>query len=242
MFLTNSINKTPFNPTHLYEDIINFNEEYNDLKYNVMLQEHALILEGGEVGYLNEGLVEGFKKILTVLINAIKNLILRVKDILIASRNKLMAIFNKNTAKEAEINKSGISKILDNMKDTVHNCFKNKTNTGLTLSLAALGGTFAYLSTSMFRDSIKSADGYTQQMIDIAEREKSDLEKYMKMQEQGDPGGLLAKAIDEKRSRILQVGWAIASMQKSYPLLYRMFRPKKMEHIKSYDRENDPNF
>ena len=243
MFLIESVNKKKgFNRLELYEDIISFNEEYNNIKESIILQEHSMILEGRSLDYIQEGIVEGVKRILSILINAIKKFILKIKEILIASKNKILEFFSKNKIEEAAVNKTGTTKILDHMKNIVHNCFNMKTSTAFAISLGAVGGTYALISAKMFKDSIAHADDYTQQMIDIAEKEKRDLEQYMKLQEKGDPDGLLAKAIDEKRSRILQVGWAISSMQKSYPLLYRMIKPKKMEQIKSYDKENDPNF
>jgi hypothetical protein len=96
MFLTNTVNtqtKSLFEyNVELYEDIISFNEEYNNIKEDIILQEHSMLLEGNTLDYIQESISETAIKIWE-----------HIKQFLIKLKNKIVEVWNIVKKKVLEI-------------------------------------------------------------------------------------------------------------------------------------------
>lgn len=96
MFLTNTVNtqaKSLFEyNVELYEDIISFNEEYNNIKEDIILQEHSMLLEGNSLDYIQESISETASKIWE-----------HIKQFLIKLKNKIVEVWNIVKKKVLEI-------------------------------------------------------------------------------------------------------------------------------------------
>ena len=96
MFLTNTVNiqsKSLFEyNVELCEDIISFNEEYNNIKESIILQEHSMLLEGNTLDYIQESIGETASKIWE-----------HIKRFLIKLKNKIVEVYNIVKKKVLEI-------------------------------------------------------------------------------------------------------------------------------------------
>ena len=96
MFLTNTVNiqsKSLFEyNVELYEDIISFNEEYNNIKESIILKEHSMLLEGNSLDYIQESIGETASKIWE-----------HIKQFLIKLKNKIVEVYNIVKKKVLEI-------------------------------------------------------------------------------------------------------------------------------------------
>ena len=133
----------------LYETCINFNEEYNDLKHTIILQEHNLILEGKKVEYLNEAIVNK-------IIDFVKSLIEKVKKAYSAIKMKFLEfvskigngeIFAKVDKIQAE--KSMIAKMMDGIKNNKGKAFLT------TIGVVAIAGTYTKYSIDKLKADYK---------------------------------------------------------------------------------------
>lgn len=100
MFLSNNNsltnNKSLSECTYeLYEDIISFNEEYNSIKEEVILQEHSMLLEGNSLYYIQESISETASKIWQTIIKFLKGLKEKIVQVYNIVKKKVLEIIVK---------------------------------------------------------------------------------------------------------------------------------------------------
>jgi hypothetical protein len=260
MFLTSNVKVKQFNPIELYEDIINFNEEYNDLKYDIILQEHTLLLEGKDEDYIEESISETLKNVWNKILEFIKKVIEKAKQFMQFIKRKAVEIINKfNKTEEVRVDKKGLEQIKGKISEIGYNLTHINTKQyegkiynsspgyiktqkiaiGLNTTLLVLTGVVAAME---YKRCVDSTDNLAEDIIEGLNKEKGILENLITIKDRGDVNtdkSKLNSAIDKQKFVVSTLSEGLNNLTSLYPKIYQCFKPAKMNQLKSFDGEKE---